>query len=174
MGPLKIKRLYNGALLAERLAYWSIPEPNSGCWLWLGSTTKKGYGLLTVAGKQRLATHCVMEIATGIPIRGSHVLHTCDNQYCVNPDHLYIGSSQDNHRDMAIRNRGSQGGGIPFGVRRNGRGWNAAIKFRGRMVRSATYRSIEVAAEAAKEMKSHIYFNTPLSLWVWPTPRKEW
>lgn len=31
------------------------------------------------------------------------VLHTCDNKWCVNPDHLYLGSQSQNMKDKAIR-----------------------------------------------------------------------
>ena len=36
---------------------------------------------------------------------GSHVLHKCDNNYCVNPDHLYLGNQVDNNRDRDNRGR---------------------------------------------------------------------
>lgn len=32
------------------------------------------------------------------------VLHTCDNKWCVNPDHLYLGTASQNVNDMVERN----------------------------------------------------------------------
>jgi len=32
------------------------------------------------------------------------VLHTCDNKWCINPDHLYLGTSKQNAIDNAERN----------------------------------------------------------------------
>jgi hypothetical protein len=37
--------------------------------------------------------------------RGMWVLHHCDNGWCVNPEHLYLGTKQDNHLDIVMRQR---------------------------------------------------------------------
>ena len=81
------------------------PEPNSGCWLWTGAQ-RKGYGYMKVNGKNKQATHVAWELFVGpIPKRddyfGTCVLHKCDNPPCVNPDHLCLGSHQDNMRDRS-------------------------------------------------------------------------
>lgn len=85
-----------------------MPEPNSGCLLWIGSTTKKdgnGYGLLAYKGKNTTA-HCLAWTLTNGSIpHGLHVLHRCDTQLCVNPDHLWIGTALDNMRDMIAKGR---------------------------------------------------------------------
>lgn len=82
------------------------PEPNSGCWLWGGSTDRKGYGQLRVSSNHlRYATHVALEIA-GRPLpAGMIACHHCDNPGCVNPDHLFAGTSRDNTRDMMAKGR---------------------------------------------------------------------
>lgn len=81
------------------------PEPNSGCWLWTGSLSNKGYGLFYLNGKSCRAHRVSWEIfKTPIPA-GMLVCHTCDNPPCVNPDHLYVGTPRDNTQDMLRRGR---------------------------------------------------------------------
>lgn len=76
----------------------SIPEPNSGCWLWLRCTSA-GYGW----GRGQYAHRASYEAFKG-PTAGM-VRHTCDTPICVNPDHLVAGTQTDNMRDMARRGR---------------------------------------------------------------------
>lgn len=104
--------------LAERLARHSIPEPNSGCWLWFGARDTRGYGQLRIAEKTRYATHVSMHVA-GRPLApGEQALHRCDNPACINPDHLFAGRPRDNVQDMIAKGRHN------FRGLDAGRGWN--------------------------------------------------
>lgn len=87
----------------------SIPEPNSGCWLWTGYATGSGYGATRRAGKWVLAHRLSYELHTSAIDSGTVVRHRCDNPICVNPDHLEIGSVGDNVRDSVRRGRISRG-----------------------------------------------------------------
>jgi hypothetical protein len=93
--------------VSVRLERNSIPEPNSGCTLWLGSSNKEGYGRIGVSGRSELATHAALRVAGREVPRGMLACHTCDNPYCINPDHLYVGTHQDNMRDMVRKRRGT-------------------------------------------------------------------
>jgi HNH endonuclease len=83
----------------------SIPEPNSGCWLWLGSTGHSGYGRIGLAGgnhnAHRISYFCFVDDPGEL-----YVLHKCDNRLCVNPQHLFKGSASENTRDMYSKGRG--------------------------------------------------------------------
>lgn len=94
-----------GASIAERLDHYSIPEPNSGCYLWLGRSRVRDYGRLKVAGRNVLAHRLAFEQKHGRIDLGAKVLHRCDNPSCVNPDHLFAGSQIDNIADMVAKGR---------------------------------------------------------------------
>jgi hypothetical protein len=87
--------------------FWenTIPEPNTGCWLWMGCVNRDGYGGIRVDGRT-LGTHRFAALLTFGPIPdGLVVMHRCDNPPCVNPAHLRLGTDSDNARDKAVKGR---------------------------------------------------------------------
>jgi hypothetical protein len=97
-----------GLSLRERIERNCIPEPNSGCWLWVGSQRGPRYGHLLVAGRGE-AAHRMSWVAFNGPIpNGLHVLHRCDVGFCVNPDHLFLGDAKANAEDRERKGRGNQ------------------------------------------------------------------
>lgn len=86
----------------------------SGCWDWIGAYSKPfakySYqtGQFKMNGKKSRAHRCAWIFYRGqIPL-GLYVLHKCNNSMCVNPDHLYLGTHEDNMRDMAVSCRAAQ------------------------------------------------------------------
>jgi len=95
---------YNNSL-SER--FWknvNIKE-DSECWEWLKSTNKQGYGHLNINNKLCRANRIAYKISYGIIPSGLCVLHTCDNPLCVNPNHLWLGTHNDNMRDKVLKGR---------------------------------------------------------------------
>lgn len=77
------------AAILHRLLLLTHPEPNSGCWLWVGSVSKKGYAKMSVPGRGTASAHRVMvELTRGVIEPGLQVDHLCGVRCCVNPDHL--------------------------------------------------------------------------------------
>lgn len=94
----------------ERFEQKFIPEPNSGCWFWTDSLDSYGYGRLVVTQSPRhklfvQAHRLSWRLYNGVLPEDLDVLHTCDMRSCVNPEHLYIGTHQDNMDDMVQRGR---------------------------------------------------------------------
>lgn len=84
-----------------------IPEPNSGCWIWLGNLGGKNYGVVwdMELNRRKRAHRAVYEILVGHIPSDKCLCHHCDNTYCVNPDHMFIGTKADNNADMRRKKR---------------------------------------------------------------------
>ena len=93
--------------LQERFDEKYIPEPMSGCWLWIGAIYDRrlGYGKISVDGKRQYAHRMSWELHNDRLAGKGHVLHKCDNPTCVNPAHLYLGDQAQNNRDRDERGR---------------------------------------------------------------------
>ena len=91
--------------MRQRFEKFVTPEPNTGCWLWAGATTKAGYGQFGVGSKVIYAHRLALELAGQVIPDGMCVCHRCDTPACVNPEHLFVGSHADNARDRDIKGR---------------------------------------------------------------------
>jgi hypothetical protein len=75
------------------------PITESGCWIWTAHLNKDGYGIPSTNGKHVLAHRLSWIKHRGQIPKGFIVCHKCDVTSCVNPDHLFLVTHQDNIKD---------------------------------------------------------------------------
>lgn len=76
-----------GMSLQEKLDFYSMREPNTGCWLWLGASCR-GYGHLKFGTKAISAHRASYELTKGAIQEGLTIDHRCRVTLCINPQHL--------------------------------------------------------------------------------------
>lgn len=114
-------KLWRERTLQERFDEKWMPEPNSGCWLWLGANDNRfGYGKFCFRGRNQMATRVSWFLRHGaLPEPKLNMCHKCDTPACVNPDHLFLGTQSDNQLDSIRKGRHKYSRGY-------GKDWNIA------------------------------------------------
>jgi hypothetical protein len=91
--------------LRERFEEYYKESSKDECWEWLSNLDKNGYGEIRVNNKTKKAHRISYELYKGeIPIN-MFICHKCDNPSCVNPNHLFLGTHQDNVNDKVNKKR---------------------------------------------------------------------
>lgn len=93
--------------ISKRLGASTVTT-ESGCIEWTGCKTQGGYGVLgsTIEGRTSILAHrAAWLVKYGAIPAGLLVCHSCDNPSCVNPQHMWLGTAQENNRDMLLKGR---------------------------------------------------------------------
>ena len=90
--------------------FWRRVKKTDGCWEWQGSRHPNGHGYFS-AGRASVgyAHRAAWEFVHGPIPFGLFVCHHCDNPPCVRPDHLFLGTQNDNVQDAVSKGRMSRG-----------------------------------------------------------------
>lgn len=93
--------------------FWKFVDRTGTCWIWTGPKTGNGYGAIREdypSRKQVAAHRASWVVHFGMIEPGFLICHHCDTPLCVRPDHLFIGTTQDNSDDKIAKGRDARGG----------------------------------------------------------------
>lgn len=108
------KRYGDPMMIKEKQPYfspaWDFRGSYQGCWEWTGGLRNKDdqwcqYGAVRIDGKTKLVHRVAYESVYGSIPEGIEVCHTCDNTLCWRPDHLFLGTRQENTHDAVKKGR---------------------------------------------------------------------
>jgi len=78
----------------------------NGCWIWQGPVAPNGYGYCGYGGQNVKVHRRMLEVKLGRRFaRLEYACHTCDVRRCVNPEHLWLGTSKQNSFDSVSKRR---------------------------------------------------------------------
>lgn len=111
--------------------FWSLVLKSDYCWEWQACRVS-GYGNYRYEGRMQKAHRISWLLSFGpIPL-DMCVLHRCDNRSCVRPDHLFLGTVDDNNKDRANKGRSKgtfvSGHCHPASLRRGEKHWQAKLR----------------------------------------------
>ena len=90
--------------------FWKKVQKTDTCWLWTAGKDKCGYGQFMNAEKVCNQAHRFSwAIYNGDIPTGMCILHSCDRPECVNPDHLKLGTYQENMKERDRKKRNAWG-----------------------------------------------------------------
>ena len=133
----------------------------------------RGYGIIHIKGKT-VYEHCLAYCkANGLllaDIVGKVVRHRCDNPACINPEHLVLGTVQDNVDDREFRGRGNHEVKGKRGEENNA---NKLTELQVAEIKGHTRYSQRQLAEMYNVNQSTILRILQGKTWAWVLPKKK-
>lgn len=114
--PRRFLPNHNWVTISRPVLFWKKvnkcgplhPTLQTRCWLWTASTYVNGYGTFWTGSHITSAHRFSYILEHGFIPEGKDICHSCDNHLCVNPDHLWAGTVQENVDDMHAKGRNRQ------------------------------------------------------------------
>lgn len=82
--------------VADRIRTNSSVDPETGCWMWSGPPSNRGYAHITIGNRPKLAHRASYEAFVGPIPDGLVIDHLCRTPMCVNPGHLEPVTQREN------------------------------------------------------------------------------
>lgn len=129
---------------------------DGACLIWIGGTTRGGYGTLSVNGRMVRAHRFAWERENGPTPGGLFIDHACHTPACVFPGHLRTATPGENAANLRGARRG-RAHDLPRGVSRNGKGYVAQVGHNGVRHGLGTYATPEEASAAAEAKRMELF-----------------
>jgi hypothetical protein len=88
--------------------FWANLVRDGECLLWGKRELRRRYGSVSYNGKVWQTHRLAYTLTKGEIPPGMYVCHTCDRPRCCNPEHLFLGTQDDNMKDMVSKGRASR------------------------------------------------------------------
>ena len=98
-------RAYNIRRNNENDFWKKVTKESNGCWTFNSWSDNDGYRFFRLFDKEWRAHRLSYYLTNGNIPKGYVVCHKCDNPSCVNPNHLFIGTQQQNMKDKVLKKR---------------------------------------------------------------------
>lgn len=155
----------------DKARFWVKAHDTGYCWEWQGGLGTHGYGSFKLNGRDHVASRISFFIINGAILNNGHVLHKCDNPCCVNPDHLFVGTHDDNMKDKMHKGRGRRLGRaskyLGVGFRKDSNNWRAYIIYsvngKRKHISLGSFDNEEDAAKRRDQGVKELKLNLPLN-----------
>lgn len=133
--------------------FWARVNRTDSCWLWTGTRNGNGYGIFTFDNRRSVVHRFSYREFVGELVAGMEVDHICRVRHCVNPDHLRVTTSGQNHQNISPIGRGRSGyRGVIY---KRGR-WIARVKVAGVQHEVWSFADVEEARQVAVALRNQL------------------